>query len=113
MTVQACSRKRTGVPAETRIRIQARKIGLIALRGAGGDPAARRVGDTPAPPHERRRALQEPGPYPPRKVGLCGPPVFNLGYTSEVAKDYPWVAGLSGGVETAHPRERLREQARS
>ncbi len=38
------------------------------------------------------------------------PTVFNLGYTPEVARDYPWVANLSGGVATEHPRERLRER---
>jgi len=32
--------------------------------------------------------------------------VFNLGYTPEVAKIYPWVAKQSGGVETNHPRRR-------
>jgi sterol desaturase/sphingolipid hydroxylase (fatty acid hydroxylase superfamily) len=32
--------------------------------------------------------------------------VFNLGYTSEVAKVYPWVAKQSGGVVTGHPRRR-------
>ena len=34
------------------------------------------------------------------------PTVFNLGYTPEVAKDYPYVARLSGGVATGHPRQR-------
>ena len=34
------------------------------------------------------------------------PTVFNLGYTPEVAKVYPWVAELSGGVATGHPRRR-------
>lgn len=34
--------------------------------------------------------------------------VFNLGYTSEVAARYPWVARLSGGVATGHPRQRDR-----
>jgi sterol desaturase/sphingolipid hydroxylase (fatty acid hydroxylase superfamily) len=34
------------------------------------------------------------------------PTVFNLGYTPEVAKRWPHVAQLSGGVETAHPRRR-------
>ncbi|WP_425505316.1 sterol desaturase family protein [Sphingomonas piscis] len=34
------------------------------------------------------------------------PTVFNLGYTPEVAKRYPWVAELSGGVATGHPRKR-------
>jgi sterol desaturase/sphingolipid hydroxylase (fatty acid hydroxylase superfamily) len=37
------------------------------------------------------------------------PTVFNLGYTPEVAQDYPWVAKLSGGVATDHPRERVRK----
>lgn len=34
------------------------------------------------------------------------PTVFNLGYTPEVARRYPWVARLSGGVTTGHPRRR-------
>lgn len=34
------------------------------------------------------------------------PTVFNLGYTDEMAKRYPWVAELSGGVEKGHPRRR-------
>ncbi len=34
--------------------------------------------------------------------------VFNLGYTPEVAKRYPWVADLSGGVATGHPVERMK-----
>ena len=34
--------------------------------------------------------------------------VFNLGYTPEVAKRYPHVARLSGGVVTGHPRQRER-----
>ncbi len=34
------------------------------------------------------------------------PTVFNLGYTPEVAEHYPWVAELSGGVATGHPRQR-------
>jgi sterol desaturase/sphingolipid hydroxylase (fatty acid hydroxylase superfamily) len=34
------------------------------------------------------------------------PTVFNLGYTEEVAKVYPWVSELSGGVATGHPRQR-------
>jgi sterol desaturase/sphingolipid hydroxylase (fatty acid hydroxylase superfamily) len=34
--------------------------------------------------------------------------VFNLGYTPEVAEKWPHVAKLSGGVETAHPRQRDR-----
>lgn len=33
--------------------------------------------------------------------------VFNLGYTSEMAEHYPWVARLSGGVAEGHPRKRL------
>ncbi len=36
------------------------------------------------------------------------PTVFNLGYTAEVAKRYPQVSRLSGGVATGHPRERHR-----
>ncbi len=34
------------------------------------------------------------------------PTVFNLGYTPEVARRYPRVAELSGGVATGHPRRR-------
>jgi len=34
------------------------------------------------------------------------PTVFNLGYTAQVAEHYPWVARLSGGVATGHPRRR-------
>ena len=34
------------------------------------------------------------------------PTVFNLGYTEKVAEVYPWVADLSGGVATGHPRRR-------
>jgi sterol desaturase/sphingolipid hydroxylase (fatty acid hydroxylase superfamily) len=36
------------------------------------------------------------------------PTVFNLGYTEEVARTYPWVASLSGGVASGHPRSRTR-----
>ena len=36
------------------------------------------------------------------------PTVFNLGYTPEVAEQYPWVAKLSGGVATGHPSTRIR-----
>jgi sterol desaturase/sphingolipid hydroxylase (fatty acid hydroxylase superfamily) len=36
------------------------------------------------------------------------PTVFNLGYTPEVAEVYPYVAKLSGGVATGHPRQRDR-----
>ena len=34
------------------------------------------------------------------------PTVFNLGYTEEVAKTYPYVSDLSGGVAKGHPRQR-------
>ncbi len=34
------------------------------------------------------------------------PTVFNLGYTSQVAEQYPHVAELSGGVVAGHPRKR-------
>jgi sterol desaturase/sphingolipid hydroxylase (fatty acid hydroxylase superfamily) len=34
--------------------------------------------------------------------------VFNLGYTEDVAARYPWVARLSGGVASGHPRQRDR-----
>ncbi|MGI4880422.1 MAG: sterol desaturase family protein [Janthinobacterium lividum] len=37
--------------------------------------------------------------------------VFNLGYTDEVAQTYPWVAAMSGGVATGHPRQRDRKAA--
>lgn len=36
--------------------------------------------------------------------------VFNIGYTEEAAAKYPWVANLSGGVATGHPRQRDRVQ---
>jgi len=36
------------------------------------------------------------------------PTVFNLGYTEEVAREFPWVAELSGGVAKGHPRQRER-----
>jgi len=36
------------------------------------------------------------------------PTVFNLGYTPEIAKIYPKVAELSGGVATGHPSTRIR-----
>jgi hypothetical protein len=32
--------------------------------------------------------------------------VFNLGYDEEVAKAYPWVKELSGGIASGHPRRR-------
>lgn len=32
--------------------------------------------------------------------------VFNLGYDEEVAKVYPWVKELSGGIASGHPRRR-------
>lgn len=34
------------------------------------------------------------------------PTVFNLGYDAGMADRYPWVARLSGGVATDHPRHR-------
>lgn len=34
--------------------------------------------------------------------------VFNLGYTEEEAKRYPWVANLSGGLGPDNPRDRRR-----
>ena len=37
---------------------------------------------------------------------MKSPTVFNLGYTEEVAKVYPYVSDLSGGVATGHPRQR-------
>jgi sterol desaturase/sphingolipid hydroxylase (fatty acid hydroxylase superfamily) len=36
------------------------------------------------------------------------PTVFNLGYTPEVAKSWPKVAELSGGVATGHPSTRIK-----
>ncbi|QJU60395.1 sterol desaturase family protein [Sphingomonas sp. AP4-R1] len=36
------------------------------------------------------------------------PTVFNLGYTPEVAKRWPKVAELSGGVATGHPSTRIK-----
>jgi sterol desaturase/sphingolipid hydroxylase (fatty acid hydroxylase superfamily) len=35
------------------------------------------------------------------------PTVFNLGYDEEVAKVYPWVKNLSGGIASGHPRRRV------
>ncbi|OYW46133.1 MAG: fatty acid hydroxylase [Sphingomonadales bacterium 32-68-7] len=32
--------------------------------------------------------------------------VFNLGYDEDVAKAYPWVKELSGGIASGHPRRR-------
>lgn len=32
--------------------------------------------------------------------------VFNLGYTEDVADEYPWVSKMSGGVAKGHPRKR-------
>jgi sterol desaturase/sphingolipid hydroxylase (fatty acid hydroxylase superfamily) len=32
--------------------------------------------------------------------------IFNLGYTEEVARRYPWVARRSGGLVSGHPRRR-------
>ncbi len=32
--------------------------------------------------------------------------VFNLGYTDDVAEEYPWVSDMSGGVAKGHPRKR-------
>lgn len=37
--------------------------------------------------------------------------VFNLGYTEEVAKTWPWVAEMSGGVAKGHPRQRGEKSA--
>jgi len=49
------------------------------------------------------------GTYQERRARkLRSPTVFNLGYTEEVAKTYPWVADLSGGVASGHPRSRAR-----
>ncbi|NTZ42902.1 sterol desaturase family protein [Altererythrobacter sp. SALINAS58] len=39
------------------------------------------------------------------------PTVFNLGYDEEIAKTYPWVKELSGGIASGHPRRRaIREK---
>lgn len=35
------------------------------------------------------------------------PTVFNLGYSEDVARSYPWVAQRSGGVAGGHPRQRF------
>ena len=37
--------------------------------------------------------------------------VFNLGYTEEVAKVWPWVKDLSGGIASDHPRRRALANA--
>jgi len=34
------------------------------------------------------------------------PTVFNLGYDEDVAKRFPWVKELSGGIASGHPRRR-------
>jgi hypothetical protein len=34
------------------------------------------------------------------------PTVFNLGYTEDIAVNYPWVKQLSGGIASGHPRRR-------
>jgi sterol desaturase/sphingolipid hydroxylase (fatty acid hydroxylase superfamily) len=39
------------------------------------------------------------------------PTVFNLGYTDEVAKEFPYVSELSGGVAKGHPRQREKADA--
>ncbi len=41
------------------------------------------------------------------------PTVFNLGYTEAVAERYPYVAELSGGIVTGHPRQRDAEHRRA
>jgi sterol desaturase/sphingolipid hydroxylase (fatty acid hydroxylase superfamily) len=40
------------------------------------------------------------------------PTVFNLGYTEEVSRKYPWVKELSGGIASDHPRRRALANAR-
>lgn len=47
--------------------------------------------------------------YERQERGRKSPTVFNLGYTSEVAARYPWVAELSGGIATGHPRHRHQQ----
>jgi sterol desaturase/sphingolipid hydroxylase (fatty acid hydroxylase superfamily) len=37
--------------------------------------------------------------------------VFNLGYTTEAAEKWPWVASMSGGVAEGHPRQRMKKAA--
>ena len=37
--------------------------------------------------------------------------VFNLGYDEGMASQYPWVAKLSGGVDTGTPRDRRQREA--
>lgn len=39
------------------------------------------------------------------------PTVFNLGYTEEEAKLYPWVARISGGLGPDNPRERRQKNS--
>ena len=36
----------------------------------------------------------------PHPAGCAGTPLFNLGYTEEVAREFPYVAELSGGPST-------------
>lgn len=39
------------------------------------------------------------------------PTVFNLGYTDDVAKTYPWVKQLSGGISSGPPRRKKQDAA--
>ncbi|MFC4294213.1 sterol desaturase family protein [Novosphingobium tardum] len=44
--------------------------------------------------------------YEKKDIPKRSPTVFNLGYDEEVAKTYPWVKELSGGIASGHPRRR-------
>lgn len=44
--------------------------------------------------------------YEKKDIPRRSPTVFNLGYTEDVARDYPWVKELSGGIASGHPRRR-------
>lgn len=50
--------------------------------------------------------------YERRDRGSRSATVFNLGYTDEVAEQYPWVKEMSGGIiASGHPRKRTHETA--
>ncbi len=48
--------------------------------------------------------------YEKKDIPQRSPTVFNLGYTEEVARDYPWVKELSGGIASGHPRRRALDK---
>ena len=50
--------------------------------------------------------------YEKKDIPKRSPTVFNLGYDEEVAKTYPWVKDLSGGIASGHPRRRAMAEAK-